>query len=378
MDLLVQAALTSNSTASTILESSFDFDSTDSEWVDDIIDTSRLTDYERWTCIILHDNGFTNVSIAEKLDISRNTVAAVIKRFQKNGSPNSGSRSGRPRKTSPVIDRRIVQYAKKTIFTTPLKIKRKLELSLISQQTVRRRVAEKGLFGRVVRFKRDYSESEIQKRLSFATGYKNWTPEQWEKVIFSDEKSFYGAGYCGRQWCLRPVGEAFNPKYTLHKIAHPVTIGIWGCFSAHGPGYISCYKESLTAPLQKQILDDNLLATAIEHNIIDAQWYFLHDNARTFKAVEVQNWIFSRGVTCMDFPPYSPDLNPIENLWAWFTQRVNNHDVDTWEKLQDAVSTEWEKMRDDPYSLQYLKTLAHSMPNRCKAVIDAKGWHTKY
>ncbi len=43
------------------------------------------------------------------------------------------------------------------------------------------------------------------------------------------------------------------------------------------------------------------------------------------------------------------------------------------EELQDIVAEEWEKTPVD-----YLASLVHSMPERCQAVIDAKGDHTKY
>ena len=43
------------------------------------------------------------------------------------------------------------------------------------------------------------------------------------------------------------------------------------------------------------------------------------------------------------------------------------------EKLQDIVAEEWEKTDQDT-----LRKLAHSMPARCQAVIEAEGMHTKY
>jgi hypothetical protein len=43
------------------------------------------------------------------------------------------------------------------------------------------------------------------------------------------------------------------------------------------------------------------------------------------------------------------------------------------EGLQDAIAEEWDKT-----SIDFLKTLSHSMPKRCQAVIDANGQHTMY
>jgi len=108
------------------------------------------------------------------------------------------------------------------------------------------------------------------------------------------------------------------------------------------------------------------------------QWYFLHDNAPTFNNDVVRAWLHNKGIACLEFPPYSPDLNPIENLWSWFSNRLDVGDCSTVEKLQDRIAEEWEKMQDDEAALEFMKTLVASMPRRCQAAIDAKGWHTKY
>ena len=87
----------------------------------------------------------------------------------------------------------------------------------------------------------------------------------------------------------------------------------------------------------------------------------------------VSEWLHNAGVTVIDFPPYSPDLNPIENLWNEMARAVEQHACDTMEELQDVVAAEWDKVDAD-----YMRKLVHSMPQRCEAVIEAKGWHTKY
>ena len=335
----------------------------------------RLSDLQRWTCVVMHQQGYSKSHIAKHLKVRRHTVADVVRRFAITQTPNSGSRSGRPRMTTPEQDKSIVDHARAQHFTSPVKVRRQLCLTL-SPDTIDRRLQEAGLFGRVARHKRNYTEEEVRKRLAFAEGYKEM---DWSRVIFSDEKKFNGKGWNGRVWVRRPVGTAYEPQYCVDKKAHPVNVNMWGCFSVAGPGYITIFKENLDGALQKKILEDNLLATADEHKMMDGQWYFLHDNAPTFaKPRVVQDWLHNNGITCIEHPPYSPDLNPIENLWAWMEERVDRSDADTFEKLQDAVAACWEKMRSDVDVLAYMRILAESMPRRCQAVIDAKGWHTKY
>ena len=91
------------------------------------------------------------------------------------------------------------------------------------------------------------------------------------------------------------------------------------------------------------------------------------------KSFLVRAWLFSNGIQCIDFPPYSPDLNPIENLWADLARRVEKFQCDTMEELQDIVAEQWKETVKE-----LLRKLARSMPERCQAVIDAHGDHTAF
>jgi hypothetical protein len=336
----------------------------------------RTTTEQRWAVIALHKDNRSNTYIAKKVGMSRNTVREILARYDATGSPLSGSRSGRPRCTDEALDTAIALTARVDKFTSPRQIRRKLELEPC-RMTIERRLQEAELFGRVARHKRDYSAEEIRKRLSFAEGYGRWTVEQWEKVLFSDEKCFFGKGFCGRIWVRRPKGEALNPDYCVHKSAHPVKVNVWAAFCAAGQGYCHIFNEKLDKHLYKRILADNLLPSARLHFSLAPpqveQWHFLQDNDPKHTSGVVSEWLHNNGVSVIDFPPYSPDLNPIENLWAHMAREVEKHSCETMEALQDVVAAVWDKIDAD-----YMRELVHSMPKRCQAVIDAQGWHTKY
>ena len=170
----------------------------------------------------------------------------------------------------------------------------------------------------------------------------------------------------------RPVGEALNPLYTLHKQTHPVKVNVWACFSAAGQGFSYIFSDNLDAPLAKKILSENLNQSA-DDLFEPGGWWLLHDNDKKFKSKLVTDWLFNNGMQVLNFPPYSPDLNPIENLWKTLARAIEDHACDTVLGLQDAVAEEWDNI--DP---QHLRNLVASMPERCAAVIAAEGWHTKY
>ena len=249
----------------------------------------------------------------------------------------SGSRTRRPRIITPEEVENIAIHARVERFTSPANCRRVLDFNDpgVSRQTIDRRMNEAGLHGRVARHKFPYTASQQAARVAFATKHKEWTAEQWERVLFSDEKNFYGKGFCGRAWVRRPVGEALNPEYCVTKKAHdhPIKVNVWGCFSAAGPGYVHIFEENLDSALYRSILDDHLLDVAKRDfpNVGRAitPWHFLQDNAPMHKSGVVTEWLHRNGVSTLEFPAYSPDLNPIENLRALMQREVSKMQCDT-------------------------------------------------
>jgi transposase/uncharacterized coiled-coil protein SlyX len=335
---------------------------------------THLSIEQRWTIVALHRDGRNEKYIAERIPCGVRSVRYWLFHHGKHGKVEDEPRPGRKRKTSPTTDEHIEQEAKKTKFTTPRRIKRKLGLD-VSSRTVDRRLIEVGLFGRVAHHKKKFSEEDIRKRLSFAEGYLNWTPAQWMKVIFADEKLFWGEGFWGQVFVRRPKGEADNPDYCVDQDPHPEKVNVWGCFCGKGLGYCYIFNENMDGTLLKGILGTHLIESAELHYDVKhaAPWWYLQDNDPKHKSSLVRTWLFNHGIQCIDFPPYSPDLNPIENLWNDLARRVEKFQCDTMEELQDIVAEEWKKTPK-----AFLRTLARSMPARCQAVIDAKGDHTKY
>ena len=75
----------------------------------------------------------------------------------------------------------------------------------------------------------------------------------------------------------------------------------------------------------------------------------------------------------LDWPPYSPDLNPIENLWNDVKRRVEKRNAKNVAQLKLALEEEWKATEQ-----AYITKLVHSMPTRCQLVVTKKGWMTGY
>jgi transposase len=252
-------------------------------------------------------------------------------------------------------------------------LKAKLHLP-VSVRTIRRSLDDMDIHGRVARQYFALSPDHIRARLSFANGYQNWSIEQWMHLLFSDEKIF-SLGTHGRVWVQRPPKTEWSSKFSTEKLNHPDAVNFWCCFSGQGLGAYEIFEERNTAAMMKTILDKHLMksATIFTRQNPPQLWWFLWDNSPIHTATLIQHWLHNHGINCLPIPPYSPDLNPTEHLFADLARRVEQHFPQTKEQLKEAIKVEWANT-----DTTFLSRLTQSMPNRIKAIIENEGYATKY
>ena len=101
---------------------------------------------------------------------------------------------------------------------------------------------------------------------------------------------------------------------------------------------------------------------------------FQQDGASCHTAKACQAWFRDNNVRLLEWPGNSPDLNPIENLWARLKKLVSQRHPSNKTELIEAIIESWHHV----ITAQELETLVNSMPDRYRAVIAAKGYATKY
>ncbi|GFY10592.1 transposable element Tcb1 transposase [Trichonephila clavipes] len=100
-----------------------------------------------------------------------------------------------------------------------------------------------------------------------------------------------------------------------------------------------------------------------------AEFLFMDDNARPHRANIVDECLQSEDITCMDWPAYSPDLNPIDYVWDMLGRRIATRQPPPTciPELRRALLDKWCIILQDQ-----IDNLILSMSRHCKACIASR------
>ncbi len=195
---------------------------------------------------------------------------------------------------------------------------------------------------------------------------------QWSKVLFSDESKFcISFGNQGpRVW--RKSGEAQNPCCLMSSVKFPQSVMIWAAMSSAGVGPLCFLKSTVNAAIYQEIFRA-LHASFCWQALWRCCFIVQQDLAPAHTAKGTKSWFNDHGVTVLDWPANSPDLNPIENLWGIVKRKMRDTRPNNADDLKATIKETWASIPPQ----QCHKPIT-SMPRRIEAVIKAKGAPTKY
>lgn len=327
----------------------------------------HLSIVEKQLVIHLHVRGFKNRFIAKQLYRTERTIFSLIKKW-KNGSFSS-AKERRTRRTKLTAQQtfKVLRYFIDHPFHTYSQCAKFLKLN-ITRQTVGN-VLSRNSVGNYVAQRRQFLSMQNQiKRLRFALKYQDWTAEQWMNVSFMDEKTVQTFAN-GRVLVKRERKERHNPKYLAQFESgnSRYKVNLFGAVSFNGPNVIYSVSTNFTAnqftALTKRKLKDIIAG------------HLLLDNAKIH--LQCIKWLLDSGIDVFNFPPKSPDMNVIENIWGRFQKILNrkllNCNITSMEELLKKIDESW---REIPIS--YIRQCILSMPSRLKEVIRMKGGQTRY
>lgn len=336
----------------------------------------RPTPYNtRQSIIAKLNSGKTEREIETEFGVNR----SIIGRLARSHNIERSNKAGRKQEIDVVLGRYIARSFYIGKFSTAVEAERVLrELDYnISAQTIRR-------FLKSFDFNSQFRPSALpltterkKTRLKWAKKYKAWTKEDWLRVVFSDETKINRLGSDGKQWTWVKKGESLRAHNVNFKYkGNGGSLIVWSCITRMGPGYIAKIDGGMDSKLYCDIIGSDFLETLKDYEMDSEDVILQHDNDPKHTSAHTTNWLQKQEIKVLDWPSYSPDLNPIENLWYYLKCRLA-----IYKRAPKNIGELWERVADVWYN-EVTKEICikhiESMPDRIKAVIKAKGGSTKW
>jgi transposase len=195
-------------------------------------------------------------------------------------------------------------------------------------------------------------------------------------VIWTDEASFR-YGYFGQVYVTRKAREEFDSDRLFARFRKYSACMVWGAITALVPKELVVFEEGRVDGYvyRTQILPQlGRIEQMYSHeSLFNHKSLVVQDNAPIHKAGLTMVVFECSGVDLIPWPANSPDLNPIENIWAILKGRVSKHVPVKREAVIQAIRIEWSRL-----TASNCARACQSMKARCQAVIEAEGGHTKW
>ncbi len=212
-------------------------------------------------------------------------------------------------------------------------------------------------------------------------------------IVWSDECSVERGRGQRSDWVFRTPAQKWYPEMVqTYDCKKNMKVMVWGAFWDNGRS--DCYimdrdfdskKHGYSAKSYIDVLNArvaHIFATFEEEG--DYGYEFMQDNASIHTAHVVRAWFNQKMITLvMNWPPFSPDLNPIEHIW-WHLKIAlfemfpevaadRSQSEEARAVLERCIQEAWDSLPKKLFDPLY-----QSMPDRIEACIAAGGWHTKY
>jgi transposase len=335
----------------------------------------QLSDFNLGKIIALREQGLTYREIAEKIKRSITTISSVLKRNNERGHPFRKAGSGRPSALNNEHKKVLATIMKKepklSVCKMNAKLKDKTGVS-ICHETVRRELKKQGIFAYSPVKRPKLNENHKISRFNLCNKWSDEPEEYWEKVIFSDECKFNLHNSDGKTYVWRKQGTGLETRYLKETIKHGGGfVMVWGCISSKGIGRLVFIEGIMDSPYYKRILVNNLKRSATSMGLTD--FIFQQDNDPKHTSELLREYFERQEIKLLEWPSQSPDLNPIEHVWAHMKRCLAGKSFGTRDELKAELKSIWNSI-----SSEFTAKLVKSMPRRIESVLRARGGNTYY
>jgi transposase len=183
-------------------------------------------------------------------------------------------------------------------------------------------------------------------------------------------------------YALPTVVQGFGANETLHLRTTTFWVQLLLGVGCNCLGLFFLYSKMdlyvLDGNLTCQKYRDNVLAPRVvpyfdNHALVDRSM-FMDDNARPHRARIVQYFLQQETVQTIIWPSMSPEMNPIEHVWDFIGQKINQHNpkYQNIDELRTAILQEWQQ-----FPQERLGRLVRSMTRRVTDLHNKRGGYTR-
>ncbi|UYV83858.1 hypothetical protein LAZ67_X000442 [Cordylochernes scorpioides] len=326
--------------------------------------------FTRGMVIGLKRAGWSIRQIAADTHLGASTVHRLWRRWLEQGNVAIYRNVGATRVTSARVDRRILRQAVAAPQATCTAILQHVQDTLdhsISTRTISRRLVANGLHSCRPLRRLPLTPPNRRQRLEWCRARSTWMTE-WHRVVFSDESRFCLSSDSRRVRVWRRRGERSNPAAIVERptVRHR-GIMVWGAIAYDSRSPLLRIQGTMTA---QRYVDDVLRPVTLPYLQGVPNALYQQDNARPHTARISQQAL--QDVQMLPWPPYSPDLSPIEHVWDIIGRRLHALPQPRSEdELWQMVEREGRAIPQDA-----IRTLIDSLPRRVAACIAVRDLET--
>ncbi|UYV61744.1 hypothetical protein LAZ67_1006263 [Cordylochernes scorpioides] len=301
--------------------------------------------FTRGMVIGLKRAGWSIRQIAADTHLGASTVHRLWRRWLEQGNVAIYRNAGATRVTSARVDRRILRQAVAAPQATCTAILQHVQDTLdhsISTRTISRRLVANGLHSCRPLRRLPLTPPNRRQRLEWCRLRSTWMTE----------------------WHRRRRGERSNPEAIVERpTVRQRGIMVWGAIAYDSRSPLLRIQGTMTA---QRYVDDVLRPVTLPYLQGVPNALYQQDNTRPHTARISQQAL--QDIQMLPWPPYSPDLSPIEHVWDIIGRRLHALPQPRSEdELWQMVEREWRAIPQDA-----IRTLIDSLPRRVAACIAVR------
>lgn len=366
---------------------------------------ARLSEIERAMIIVYHEQNMTSTSIAKKLGINRKTVSKWVRRKESTGSLKAIRSKGRPKVLSEAAQKHAFELLLSgseggaRFVARTLKAQKYTEKTVCVNTVIRGAREEAKRSGDKIKCLRGRPKKglTVKNRLARTAFARANDKQEWKRVMFTDRCKFYfrfpGTSVQPTRWVLHSK----EHEAAVYKPNNPQAYNVYGGMSWYGTTSLipvtgtssmkTSYKNvkgESSRNITKAEYGDVALKLLREGSQIfsggaGGAWVFQQDGDPTHSAIKSALQTYHAGgggfrvSVLANWPGNSPDLSPIENVWAYVDREVAKKGCKTFPEFKREIDSTFKSMPKE-----FLRNMISSVPQRMLKVIELEGAKTRY